>query len=477
MAQIQQPYIFGDATNGILDDKSVADNLMPKNAVRFAVNCIFDYPRGAVSQREGTTVLGSAFASQVLGLHNLRSSTTGYNQLIAVYGNSVYYYDTATSTWASTTSVSTSGLKARFLTYLDNAVILNGTDSPKCWTGTGGWSSSGGDLDIGNFPVGKYADILNTRIYTVGVSSAPDTVYCSSLESGGAISWSSGTKNFRVYPNDGKGNITGLKSNGKIMLIFKERGIYRYDDYQLDFLAPVGTPSYESIVSDDNGITYFFGQSAGGVGFYMTSGALPQKISRMITMIVEAISPSYYTNVAGFTDGQSVYWSIGSVTLDGITYSNAWVVWNIADKSWEFRNYADRYTVFSPYITTTGALTIVGGDTDGNVQTIDSGNTDNSTPIEAMCDWGSTIFTTRGRTKVVNEVVTLAKNYQGLSFLLKVDDGEYEKIGSIDRAEKVHSLKMRGNKFYFRISSVNSGTPFQFDGFECWDVTDEGITR
>ncbi|MFA5350295.1 MAG: hypothetical protein WC357_03055 [Candidatus Omnitrophota bacterium] len=433
---------------------------------------MFDRPRGAVSQRLGTTVLGDDLGSQIYGLFNHRSSTASNNKLIGVSGNTVKYLSGAT--WMTTTSMGTT-TKCRFQTYLDTVAIMNGTDACKSWVGSGGWDTTGGNLDVGNMPVGKYSAILNTRMWVCGVSANPDTMYGSSLESGGTISWTSGNKSFRVNRNDGNGNLTGVKSNGKVILIFKERGLYRYDDNQLDHIVNIGTPSYESIVNDDNGITYFFGQGANSVGFYMTTGGYPKKISRMITKVIEAIDPAFYPNVSGFTDGQSIYWSVGSITLDGITYSNFWAVWNISDQSWEFRNYADSFRVFSQYIDSSGNMTIVGGDTDGCVQTIDSGTTDNGDPIHSSCNWGSIVFTTRGRTKVLNEFVTYAKYFQGLKILVKVDNGNYQEFG-IDKEEKRFSPKLRGHKFYFNLSAVNSGEPWQFDGIEVSNLTEEGIT-
>jgi len=470
--KISEPFIFGSAVNGVIDDLSVSDSEMPKNGVRFALNCMFDRPRGAVSQRLGTTVLGDALGSQIYGLYNHRSSTASNNKLIAVSGVTVKYLSGAT--WMTSTSMVTTA-KCRLQTYLDTVAIMNGSDACKAWSGSGSWDTTGTNLDVGNMPVGKYSAVLNTRMWVCGVGANPDTMYGSSLESGGAISWTSGNKSFRVNRNDGNGNLTGVKSNGKVLLIFKERGLYRYDDNQLDHIVNIGTPSYESIVNDDNGITYFFGQGANSVGFYMSTGGYPKKISRMITKVVEAIDPAFYDDVCGFTDGQSIYWSVGSITLEGITYSNFWVVWNISDQSWEYRNYADSFRMFSQYIDTSGNMTIVGGDTDGNVQTIDSGYTDNTMPINSECNWGSIVFTTRGRTKVLNEFVTYAKYYQGLKLLVKADNGTPEEFG-IDEEEKRHATKIRGHKFYFNLSAVNSGEPWQYDGTEITDLTDEGIT-
>ncbi len=471
--QTQEPFLMADFTNGVIDDLSVADSLLPKNSVRKGINVVFDRPRGSITSRYGTTQVGSTMSATVLGLHNFRSSNTANNQLLTASGGNITYL--TGGSFVNTVTGLTSGLRTRFLTYLDSVVFLNGTDAVQSWTGAGAWINSGGNLDVGGFPRGKYAAILNTRIQVAGVSGSPDTVYESSLESGGAISWSSGNRNFRVNPNDGNGNITGIKSNGSVSIIFKERGMYRYDGNSLQNLANIGTPSNESIINDDNGVTYFFGAGANGVGFYFTTAGYPSKISRPITRWVEAIASSYYGNVAGITNGVKILWFVGSITIGGITYANAMFVWNIADKSWEIRNYADTFRVMSSYILSDGSYSIVGGDTDFMVQTLDSGTTDNGTPIYAECEMAPLHIVTRGVNKVINEIVTYAEHFQGLKLLLKIDRGVFQSIGSIDENEKLFSNldKFRGHTFYFKITASNSGTPFKFDGLEIPNITIE----
>ena len=232
-------------------------------------------------------------------------------------------------------------------------------------------------------------------------------------------------------------------------------------------------------MNDDNGVTYFFGQGANAVGIYATTGGYPKKLSRPIQKWIEAIDPAYYENIAGYTDGTKVVWAIGSVTIDGITYTNTHLAYNISDQSWEMYNYADRFNVFAGYITSTGAMTILGGDTDGYVQTIGSGTTDNGTPIYSECEFAPVVFIARARRKSIPAVMTFAKNFQGLTFHMKTDDGEFHPLGSIDATDKVLSgyLPLKGNRFFPKITCVNSGTPFIFEGFCFTEIADEGYAQ
>jgi hypothetical protein len=476
-ALIEKAVVIADASSGLIDDVSVAKHLLPANAVRKAINVVFDRPRGGVSQRYGTTIIGSAIAAQTVnGLHNYRSSTPANHRLFTQVGTVAYSLEA--NVWTSSLTGLTN-IKTRFFTYLDTMAILNGTDAVKGWTGSA-WITTGGNLDIANFPVTKFATVMNSRVLAAGNPSAPDTVYESSLEAGGAISWTSGNKSFKVSPNDGAGSLKGLAGNGRVALLFKERGLYRYDDTELQRIGYVGTTSHESIVTDDNGTTHFFGQGANGVGFYKTTGGTPTKSSRAIQKYVEAIDPAYYASIAGYTNGLVVEWDVGSITVDGVTYANACFVQSISDRTWTVFNRADSFRVFSQYITSTGGMTVVGGDTDGSIQTINSGNTDNGSPISAECEYAATVFSTRGRTKSPTQLVTMAEHYQGLTAHMKVDDGKFLQFGSITDRNQLHMLnsvgKFRGHEFILKLTSVNSGIPWEFAGFEfpANTIMDEG---
>lgn len=471
------PKMVIDFSGGSMDDLSVSDTLMPKNAVRKAMNVLTTRPRGAATQRLGTTKLGGDVesAKTILGLFNFRASTTSStSRLLAAANGTIYYLNS--STWTSILGSLNTSAKVRFVEYLDVVAAMNGTDAVKTWDGTAGaWIATGGPLDVGNFPVTKFAAILNGRVCAAGNSTNPSRLYQSSIVSAGAVSWTSGNKTVDVHPNDGTGELTSLQGNGKFLLLFKNRSLFRYDDNELVRVVNIGTPSHESVSTDDNGIVYFFGQGANGVGFYKTTGGYPVKISRAITKWVEAIDPAFYTNISSYTDGSRVYWSIGSVTIDDTTYTNAWLVYNIADQTWEQRNYADRFRVFAQYINTSNALTTVAGDTDGMVQTIDSGYTDNTTAIYSELE-GGPIYASplRARVCTVHEIYMLSRDFQGITGYMKVDSGDYELIGTTEAREKKFPTNFRGRTFYPKITAVNSGPPFIFEGFVLSDMDDEG---
>lgn len=445
--------------------------------MRKAVNVLFDRPRGAVTQRLGTTLVGSAAIESnktVQGVFNHRSATTSNHRLYGVANGTIY--GLSGSTWASESGSLDSSTKCRFITYLDRTAILNGINGIRHTDGGGSWSNIGGPLDAANWPITSAAALLNGRVFAIGNTTNPSRLYKSSIVATNAISWTSGNGFVDIFPNDGAGPLEGITSNGRVLLLFKYRGMYRYDDTSLDRIASIGTPSHESIATDDNGITYFFGQGVNTVGIYATTGGYPKKISRPIQRWIEAISPSFYSSINAYCDGTKVVWSVGSITLGDFTYPNCQLVYNISDQTWETRNYAHRYLCFAQYIDSSLNITTVGGDTTGRIQTINLGNTDNGTPIYSECEFRPIVLGSRARTKTLDEIFTYAQDFQGLEFYMGVDGPNFKKLGSINSREQLFAAiaNLKGHTFYPKITGVNSGPPFTFEGFNVNKYTDEG---
>lgn len=477
-----QPYISDDYSSGMIDSASVSDSLLPRNAVRKAVNGVFDEPRGAISGRAGSTLIGNNLGTAVLGLANFRDSGGGTNHRLMATdsGGNTYYFNG--STFVATLTGDTNGLKTRFVEYLDVIARLNGTDGVKSWNGSSSWVTSGGALDVGNWPSGtKFGNVFNSRVYAGGSDSQPDRAYYSSIPSGGAISWTSGNGYLDVNPNDGDGGLTAFITNGTVQLFFKRTSLYRWDGSSTfaNKVIGIGTPSQECVAAHDSGWVYFFGIGRNSVGAYKTTGGYPQKISLNIARWFEAIPASNYSSIAAFVDDDHFSISVGSITVDGQTYSNAWFVYTISMQIWHIENRVTLFTYFIPYIDSTGAVTTVGGDTAGNVQTINAGTDDNGTPISAEVELGPVVATTRGRIKVFSPagIVAYSNAQQGLQFLIRSDQEDYKLLGELrDTEQRFDDVNtFRAHRLYPKIIATDSKTPWQFDGFEINNIQDEGI--
>lgn len=482
ITKLDTPTITDDYSSGMMDPVAVSDSLMPRNAVRKSINAVFDIPRGSIVGRPGSTQLASV-GTACLGLHNFRDAGGGNNhRLLATDNGGVTYYLNG-SNFSSTLSGDTAGLQTRFVTFLDRVARINGTDGAKSWDGDTGtaWLSTGGPLDVNHWPSNtRFANVFNSKLYTAGSVTAPDTLYYSSIPSAGAISWVSGAGSLQVNPNDGSNGITGLITTGTVELIFKRNTLYRWDGSSTfaNQVISVGCPRQEAMANHDSGFVYFFGLGKASVGAYRTSGGYPQKLSKNIERWFKAISPSYYDSVAAFCDDDHFYISVGTVTVDGSTYTNAWFVYTISMQVWHIESRATSFTVFTSYIDTTSALTTVGGNTAGSVETINSGTTDNGTPISADVELGRLPISTRARTKMLSTLTAYATYWKGINVFLRADNGEYKSLGQMKSAEQnFKSFTVRGKRIYPRITVINSHDAWQFDGFEINDVMDEGYDQ
>ena len=481
---IKEPFIYDDFSSGVIDDKAVSDSLMPRNAVRKAINCVFDNPRGAVSSRLGSTRVGTDLGTTIAGIHNFRDAGAGTNHRLLVTNDSgtTSYLDG--SSFTSTLIGDTAGLKTRFITYLDLVARINGTQGVRSWDGAAStWAASGGALDVGNWPSGtKYAKVFNSRVYTAGAAANPDRLYFSSIPSDSAISWGVGNGFIDINPNDGENGITSLETNGTVLLVFKYNSLYRWDGSATfaNKVINIGTSSNESVALHDSGWVYFFGVGKGGVGAYRTTGGYPQKLSLNIDNWFQAVDGNAYQHVAGFCDDDHYYLSVGRVTVNSETYSNAVFVYTISAQTWHIEDRGNVFTVFSPYRDTNNELTIVGGDNNGNVHTMNSGTDDLGNSINSECEFAPVIFTTRGRTKQIGRAIAYANNFTGVQVLMKTDEHDFEMIGEMKDTEenlsgftnKQHLFK--GKRFFPKIVCSNASTGFEFNGFEFVDVEDEG---
>ena len=366
-------------------------------------------------------------------------------------GTSLYYLVTTISDNSTTT----------FTDNLADATIIAAGAMPVTDT-------SGTNLDMGNFPIGKFAVEWNDRIYTAGVTSYLDRLYYSSTPTNYIISWTgAGSGYIDVEPYEGQGNITALAKVPGYLLIFKERSLKRWNGNSTypDDLCKLGTNSYESVVLGKGTVYYFSSGYAESVGFYETNGEETRKISRPIQEIVEAISSSFYDDVAGFSDGESVMWSIGNITWDSVAYTNCVVMYHFDTQTWTLMTFPSQYLVFSQYVDSNSVPTIAAGDNDGQVLQVFSGTTDNITGSSTIAityalqyhpmDLGS-----RSLMKEITKIIPHTEDLTSANLAYRVDKkigGGFTSFGTVtDNYSNEFNGRIAAHTFEFRWSGTSS---------------------
>ena len=321
-------------TEGVIRSAQLNDTVTPENSVQLAINMHFDQI-GSVTTRLGVAQYATDLAGSVKAFGTLNIQG-GIKRLFGQVGTDVSVWNGTNWTSVRTATVST---KARFSQWLNKTYMVNGTDALQCSDG-GNFAATASFVPTSPvIPVGDYIQAgFDGRIWVA--NKADDVIYYSDIvqfDPAGtpkySITYTTGNFIESFSPQDGE-SITGLFRVPKALLVFKENHIYRV--YSADNVDPypaynVGTYSQESIVQGKDGI-YFHHSS----GFYRFNyDTQPTEISRRITDFVKAISRANYDDVVGVYDGyDAIKWSVGSVTVEDVTYANCQLRYSISTQLW-----------------------------------------------------------------------------------------------------------------------------------------------
>jgi len=441
---------------------------------------VFDEEFGFSVTRNGCTAVGSqllAESNTINGLYQFVDSEAGANSHLLATLNAVgdatavtYYFNG--TTWVSTLTGDTASLKTRFVTFLDSVARLNGTDAVKSWNGTGSWTTSGGALDVTNFPKGKFGCVYKAQIVVAGVSGSPDSLYISSVpDSGGTqISWTVDNREIVVNPADNS-NITGMGVVANLLIVFKNGAMYRWNNSSIeaDVVTPVGCSSHDSIATGA-GMLFFFNAT----GIWMTTGEMPQLISRAVQKFIDAIDPSFYGDVSGFCDNEHYYCSVGNCTVDGRVFSNIVLRYTISTKEFAVFSYANQFRRFTQFIDA-GDVKIVGGDTTARVLQLESSAlTDNGTNIAFEIESQDQDLGSLGIVKDISErIMMYGFNTAAPNLSVQVDGLKLYNIGSADKnfANLKLTKPLRGHYFNFIITGTSSTARYIFKGLELPNIS------
>ena len=460
--------------SGMIREEAVDQMLVPETSLEFAMNLDFD-SLGAVKLRKGLTILGSQIGSStpVLGIGNYRNNAGTTFSALANVLNDVYHYQG--SSWVSVRSGLTSGGKADFANFIDLTYMVNGNGNQACQTYNG---TTFGTTGVGSLPAGDFVEQYRSRIWVA--DNATDKVFYSNVVST-TNTLDGGASFLQISPQDGE-KITGLKRHPRALLVFKNNHIYRIFSINSTDPDPSimrGTYSKESIIEAKNGIYYHH-----PTGFYkFVFDGEQTEISRPIIDIVKAIPRSYYENVSGWDDEDHCYWSIGDITLGGVSFTNIVVRYTISTQVWTVRSYSSEIRSSGLYDDGSANLVQLVGDDDGNVLQFDTGTTDNGSPIffDLITHW-ETFTNVKSTIKSLSKIAELHENAEGGSLSYQVDNDRPNAWRPIKdlRQELYEVMTIDAKNFMrirFRLAGSSSGSPFIFRGLEMLGLITEGTIK
>lgn len=451
-------------TKGMVREAAVDSPLSPPDSVELSLNLHTD-TIGSLKLRKGTTLLGSALGTSapVLGITNYRNNAGTTYKALAKSGTKVFEY--AGSSWSDSRTGLVSASKARFTNFVDYTFMVNGTgsngDAIQTYSG-----SSWGTTNTGSLPRGDLIENYRSRIW-VGDASVDKLYYSDVVSTSNTIS--GGSSFIQISPADGE-KMRGLKRTSRALLVFKENHIYRVFNINSTDPDPSinrGTYSQESIIESKSGIHYHHSS-----GFYdFVFDGEQKEISRPINDIVQAIPRSYYENVSGWADDDHLYWSIGDITLGGVSFANVVCVRTLSTENWSVYSYGSEIRSAGIYDNGASLIQLVGDDV-GNVLQFNTGTSDNGTAIryDLQTHW-LYLSELRSSRKSFTDIATLHENASGgnLTYQLDVDPpNKWRPIGTLTK-DLAQTDTLNAKDFYrirFRFYGSSSGSPFTFRGWE-----------
>ena len=468
-------------TEGVIRSAQLSDTVCPENSVQLAINANFDRI-GSVVTRPGVATYATTLSGSVISFGTLNIQG-GNKRLFAQVGTDISVWNGSTWTSVDTGTVST---KTRFSQFLNRVWRINGNAGDKPETSNGGAFDT---TDVpATLPAGDFIEAgFDGRVW-IADSSTDILYYTDIVQSTDGTSYVTPltfdiTANFiaKFSPQDGE-SITGLFRVPKALLLFKQNHIYRiYGTSNVDPYPAynVGTYSQESIVQGKDGI-YFHHSS----GFYkFTYDSQPTEISRRVSDFVKAIPRTSYDDIIGVYDGSdAIKWSVGPVTVEGVTYNNCQMRYSLSTQVWTIYDFGD--TSITAMIRYDDGTTIeqIAGTSTGRVGKLDSGNTDFGTAIyyELIDRWRS--FTEMyGHNKMGRGVVIISENGGGSLFQYQTDKEQFNKWHDIGTLKSTYVSTFESlttndfNMIRFRVRGNSTGPPIVINGIEIPTLEDTGF--
>jgi len=446
---------------------------------------------------EGSPILISPTKIFMVWSTNINAGFSAMFQTFGTLVNGRWLYaghgDEVSNTDDQVWTVRRSGLaqvsKPRFAQYLNYIWMVNGNQrlgGDPVATSKGG--AFGNDLVPVDFPRGDFIHAgfegrvwvvdktLGIIHYTDIVQFSPPNIYTLTYDR---------TVNFisNLSPQTGQ-SFTALYRVPRALLIFTEDSIFRiYGATSLDAYPAynVGTFSQESIVESKTGI--FFHHSS---GFYQFDyGSQPVEISRRIIDFVKAIPRSAYSDVKGVYDGfDTVEWSVGSVTVEGVVFSNCVLRYTLSTQVWTVYDYTGNVITAMISYDNGESINHLIGTSAGLVGALDTGNTDFGQPFyyEFIDRWRS--FTEMYcEIKALDGINVYSENAAGANLTYQIQkSGPNAWLPLLTVSEKNNSLDPNAHTEDFdvvriRLAGNTRGVQVVVHGIEILSMINKGFNR
>lgn len=421
-----KPFTYTTFIDGLYSD--VSPMLVPETALYLQDNCVTSYKIGSILKRPGYENIGEALQAgkSITGLHNFRQSASTQKMLATVddatSDDTQLFYSTG-GAWteigaAETAWANKAGINVEMEDFIGYCFFV-------------GWGSTDGFLPVGSLtgttfststnvtsmPTAKYIKRYRDRLYIgncYNAANQPFRVYYSSVPVAGSITWTVATDFFDV---DYSEEITGMGVNWDRLVVFTEYSAYIYNQDEKKQAWDVGCSNHRTIANSGQYMIW-----ANRDGVWISEGGRPVNIAGRV---IDFIRYSNMTNSFAEVVDEEYHLYVGSVTVNGVSYSNCTLIYNIPTATWRVHEYADTMTAFAKYYYS-GEDYLYMGDSSGDVHRLGKYTdatlltTDDGSKIDSLFRTGALMFGDPSVEKDINKLIFYSERAQGLKLKARV---------------------------------------------------------
>lgn len=424
---------------------------------------------GSLTKRLGYAQVGSTLSSDntVRGAYSYSRQADGTQYLYAVCNGTLSYFNGTTITGV-TSGINTSALE-EFRVFVDQLFMVGADSSnnfitPANVSGTTYTTTT----NLSGAPTGaRFVEVYKNQLYfadcLVSGIRYPSRFYRSSVPSiTGALSWSASDYE-EVYTDNGE-PLKGMHTNRALnqLLFFKETSLHAWDTFRIRDVGSVGTTSHRSIQTIAN-VTFFFNEK----GIFSYTGSEPKLISRSIEKWINGISSPTTVFAVGY-DNRYYKLNVGTITVDGVSYSNCEIVYSVLDNTFTIYSYAHTFSIYALH-KLSGVIRVYSGDTTGKLFKLAAKNdevySDDGTAISAQFTTKALDLGVPGNRKFVDKVIIYTTRGQNLSGRMRVRGRDWSTNFKINDTEQEEGVNPEDGRFVqFNFSESSTIAPFIFEG-------------
>lgn len=446
---------------------STSSFLRRDDQLELAINVHFDQI-GSVSGRLGYAQAGTSLAvSTVQGLSSYERQADGTKNLFEFCGGVLSYLDSSLVQHTVVSSLNTTAL-AEFTTFVDQLFMVGATSAnvflaPANIDGTT-YSTS---TNLSGAPTGaRFIEVYQNKLYmadvVIGGTRYPSRWQRSSIPTAGLITWDA-TDFENVDTDDGSG-IVSMHRNKSLnqLLFFKENSLHAWDNYRMADKGAVGTTAHRSVVTI-NYTTFFFNED----GIFTYSGSEPKLISRPIQKWIDAVSDPTAVFAVGYNN-RFYKLNVGTVTVDGVSYSNCEYIYSILDNTWAIYSYADVFSVYAKH-KISNVTRVYAGTTGGKIMKFAAKNDtvydDNGTEIFSQFMTKALDVGLPSEKKFIDRVMIYSTRAQNLQGRARAKNRDWSTQFPINDSEQEYTINPEEGRFIqFHFSSASKVAPFIMEG-------------